>query len=86
MSGELAAPDDVKFKFKFLDPSLATFPHVRFKDIVFSEDKPRVIAENIASSSPITLTDKEFDKVKDHVDLIRETFFNEAGIVDFCTF
>ncbi len=41
LSGELAAPDDVKFKFKFIDPQYATFPHIRFKDIVFSDDKPR---------------------------------------------
>src|ERR1019366_9710536 len=34
LSGELVAPDDVKFKFKFLDPQSAAFPHYRFKDIV----------------------------------------------------
>jgi hypothetical protein len=80
LSGEVAAPDDVKYKFKFLDPQSAAFPHVRFKDIVFSEDKPRVIADGIAAKANGSLSTTEMDRIKDHVDLIRETFFNESGI------
>ncbi|MBA3017474.1 MAG: DUF262 domain-containing HNH endonuclease family protein [Proteobacteria bacterium] len=80
LSGELAAPDDVKFKFKFLDPQYAAYPYIRFKDIVFSDDKPRLIADGIATQANQPLSTTEADKVKDHVDLIRETFFNESGI------
>ncbi len=80
LSGELAAPDDIKFKFKFLDPKSAAFPHYRFKDIVFSDDKHRLIADRIAAQAGRSLSTTEGDKVKDHVDLIRETFFNESGI------
>src|SRR5207244_3216449 len=70
LSGELAAPDDVRYKFKFLDPQTATFPYLRFRDIVFSDDKPRVIADAIAAQAGRTLTTAEQDKIKDHVDLI----------------
>lgn len=80
LSGEVAAPDDVKFTFRFLDPRSAAFPDVCFKEIVYSEDKPRVIAERIADSAGRPLDNHESDKIKDHVDLIRETFFNESGI------
>ncbi len=80
LSAELALPDDVRYKFKFLDPQLAAFPHIRFKDIVFSDDKPRLIADGIAAQAGRTLSTSETDKLKDHVDLIRETFFNESGI------
>jgi hypothetical protein len=80
LSGELAAPDDVRFKFKFLDPQLAAFPYIRFKDIVFSDDRPRLIADRIATLAEHSLSTAETDKIKDHVDLIRETFFNESGI------
>ncbi|MGO8943242.1 MAG: DUF262 domain-containing protein [Syntrophobacteraceae bacterium] len=80
LSGEVAAPDDVKYKFKFLDPQSAAFPHVRFKDIVFSEEKPRVIADGIASQANGSLSPTEVDKVMDHVVLIRETFFNDSGM------
>ena len=80
LSAELALPDDVRYKFKFIDPQLAAFPHIRFKDIVFSDDKPRLIADGIAAQAGRKLSTSETDKLKDHVDLIRETFFNESGI------
>jgi hypothetical protein len=80
LSGALTAPDDVKYKFKFIDPHAAAFPFVRLKDIVFSADKPRVIADGIAARAGRPLHTSEQDKIKDHVDLIRETFFNESGI------
>jgi hypothetical protein len=80
LSGELAAPDDVRYKFKFLDPQTTAFPYIRFKDIVFSDEKPRIIADSIAAQAPRALTPTELDKIKDNVDLIRETFFNESGI------
>lgn len=80
LSGQVAAPDDVRFKFKFLDPKTASFPHTRFKDIVFSNDRPRVIADSIAATAGSALTQAQQDRIKDHVDLIRETFFNESGI------
>jgi len=80
LSGELAAPDDVRYKFKFLDPRAAAFPYIRFKDIVFSDDKPRVIADEITAKGTTPVTTADQDKIKDHVDLIRETFFNESGI------
>jgi hypothetical protein len=80
LSGDLAAPDDVKFKFKFLDPKHAAFPYIRFKDIVFSDEKPRLIADGIVAQAGQPLPTTKADKIKDHVDLIRETFFNESGI------
>lgn len=36
LSGELAAPDDIKYKFEFRDPTLIRFPWIKFKDMVFS--------------------------------------------------
>jgi len=80
LSGELASPDDVRYKFKLLDPQLAAFPNIRFKDIVFSEEKPRLIVDGIIAKAGRTLSRSETDKIADHVALIRETFLNESGI------
>ena len=80
LSGELAAPDDIRYKFKLLNPQMAKFPYSRFKDIVFSDDKPRLIADGIAAQADRALSEAEVYKIKDHVDLIRETFLNESGI------
>lgn len=80
LSGEVSAPDDIKYRFKFLDPKTAAFPHIRFKDIVFSEARPRVISEGIVATAGRDLSQVETDKVADHVNLIREIFLNESGI------
>ena len=80
LSGEPTEPDDVRYEFKFLDQQMARFPHIRLKDIVFSSEKHRVIADGIINQAGQQLTQEEKDKITDHVNLIRETFFNEAGI------
>ncbi len=80
LSGDLAAPDDIKYQFRFLDPKTAAFPHIRFKDIVLSDDSRRQIEERIAQQSPTTLSQAEQDRIRDHVDLILTTFLREDGI------
>lgn len=37
LSGDLAAPDDVKYQFAFIDSAKAKFPWIKFKDLVFSK-------------------------------------------------
>ncbi|MDD5677878.1 MAG: DUF4268 domain-containing protein [Kiritimatiellae bacterium] len=80
LSGELAAPDDVRYKFKFLDPQAAIFPHIRFKDIVFCDDPRREIEERIAAQSTTVLSRTQMDRIRDHVDLILTTFLREDGV------
>lgn len=36
MSGELASPDDIKYRFRFLSPGQANFPWVQLKELVFT--------------------------------------------------
>lgn len=53
LSGEVAAPDDAKYKFAFLDPATAEFPWIKFKHLVFHTADPLTVAEElIASSTP----------------------------------
>jgi uncharacterized protein DUF262/uncharacterized protein DUF1524 len=80
LSGDLAAPDDVRFKFKFLEPTSAAFPYVRLKEIVFNDDRPRLIADGLAAQAGRALSEAELDRIKDHVDLVRETFLSESGL------
>ena len=37
LTGEIAAPDDVKYKFAFRDLANTSFPWIKFKDLVFSD-------------------------------------------------
>src|SRR6267378_3501747 len=59
LSGEVAAPDDVKFKFAFLDASASEFPWIKFKDLVFSDQDPLSAAEDLISMAGRELTPEE---------------------------
>lgn len=80
LSGELAAPDDIKYKFKFIASSEARFPLVNFKKLVHSTDRIREIQDDMASLAGRSLDVAELNKIQDHVELVRRTFTSEEAI------
>jgi hypothetical protein len=80
LSGEVAAPDDVKFKFAFLEKDKAAFPWLKFKDIVFSKQDMLTLAQDIMSKAGLTLTDAEKQKVSKHVALVFKAFHSDDGV------
>lgn len=80
LSGENSAPDDVKYKFYFLDPKTASFPWIKFKDLVFSDDDPLSAAEKIISRADSELTPDERRKISRHVGIVFKTFHSDEGI------
>lgn len=80
LSGEVAAPDDVKFHFVFLDPKKAEFPHIKFKDLVFSDKDPVSAALDLIGKAGRELTETERGKVSRHVGLIFKAFHSDDGI------
>ena len=80
LSGELAAPDDVKYKFKFLDSATAEFPWVKFKDLIFTSLKKREVSDGLKASAGRALTAPEADKINDHLELIDRTFKIEEAV------
>jgi hypothetical protein len=74
LSGEVAAPDDVKYKFEFLESAKATFPWVKFKDLIFTSRKKREVLDTIKAARPQVLTDVQENKLEDHLDLVDRTF------------
>lgn len=80
LSGDLAAPDDVKYKFAFLDPKVAQFPWVKMKELVFTKADPLTLAEAVLQSAGRVLTDEEKHKVSRHVGLVFQLFLSEDGI------
>ena len=80
LTGEVAAPDDVKYSFAFLDAETATFPWIKFKDLVFSTKTSLVLAQQIIRGAGRELTDVEQNKVSEHVALIFKTFHSDDGI------
>src|SRR5208337_2158806 len=80
LSGEVAAPDDVKYRFKFLDPTDAAFPWVKFKDLVFTTQKKREVLAALKTTAGRVLTDLELNKLADHLDLIDQTFKTDEAV------
>ena len=81
LSGGASAPDDIKYKFDFLNSAEARFPYLKFKEIVFSNDDPVTAAETIIENAGRQLSTDERKKVSRHVGLVFKTFHSEEGIV-----
>ena len=80
LSGEVSAPDDVKFEFAFLDSKKASFPWIKFKDIIFSELRSNRQTERIIKEAPRKLTADEEDRISDIVSTSLQTFLTDDGI------
>ena len=80
LSGEVAAPDDVKFRFAFLEKDKAAFPWLKFKEIVFSKQDMLTLAQDIMSKAGRALTDTEKQKVSKHVALVFKAFHSDDGV------
>ena len=80
LSGEVAAPDDVKYRFAFLDSATAKFPWVKFKDLVFTSRKKGNVSEELKTNAGRVLTSTEIGKLNDHLDLIDRTFKMDEAV------
>lgn len=82
LSGDLKAPDDIKYEFKFKDPKTTAFPWIKFKSLVLT-DKRRSELENeiIKSVNGETISDSETKRIEDNIDLIREVFCTQDNIL-----
>lgn len=80
LSGEVAAPDDVKYRFAFHESLTATFPWMKFKDLVFSSKTSLVLAQQIIREAGRELGESEQNKVSENIALIFKTFHSDDGI------
>jgi Protein of unknown function DUF262/Protein of unknown function (DUF1524) len=77
LSGQSSAPDDIKFKFKFMLGSEASFPWINFKKLVYSTARSREIEDDLKSAAGREITVQEQDKIRDHIELVRRTFTSD---------
>jgi hypothetical protein len=80
LSGEIAAPDDVKYKFAFLEPGKAAFPWIKFKDLVFHTADPLTAAEEMIEKADRELSKEKRRKISHHVGVVFKTFHSDDGI------
>ena len=80
LSGEISAPDDIKYKFKFLTSEAILFPQIRFKDLVASNKKHHALLDDLKLAAGREFTDLEKSKIGDHLELIDRTFKIDSAI------
>jgi len=80
LSGEIAAPDDVKFSFEFREPHNAHFPWIKFRDIVFNTNDPVTAGLEMINRANRELSADERSKISRHVGIVFKTFHFDDGI------
>ncbi|MBF4483171.1 DUF262 domain-containing protein [Dehalococcoides mccartyi] len=80
LSGDLSAPDEIKYKFKFCYAAEIMFPWVKFKDLIFTTKKKREMLDNLKTSAGRPLSEKEQNKLDDHLDIIDRTFKMDEAV------
>lgn len=81
LSGVMSAPEDIRYRFGFRDLANATWPWVKFKDIVFQNNKlPGEIAEALIQLAPSPISDSDRRVVGRNVERARQEFVNDDNI------
>ena len=81
LSGELVSPEDIRYRFSFLEKSHAAWPWVRFKDIVFVTSKlDTQIAKEIKALAPATLSTEDAEKIETNIGRARQEFVNNDNL------
>lgn len=80
LSGDPVSPEEMRYEFKFLDSSKATFPFYKFHEIVFSNERPNKLADRLCSLAPAALDANAKDLIKDNIESVNETFIKNEVI------
>ncbi|GAH81995.1 unnamed protein product, partial [marine sediment metagenome] len=81
LSGDLVVPEDIRYKFKFLNSSNTRFPWIKFKDIVFSYEQYDEIAESIIENADIGINKKEKTKIRKNIACVIKYFCTDESLV-----
>lgn len=81
LSGDLVAPEDIRYKFKFIENSEIKTPWFKLKDIVFSKKEYDEISESIKAKFDTDLSDTEKKKITRIVAKLTRIFGTEENLV-----
>lgn len=80
-SGQLTAPEDIRYRFAFKDTTAGTWPWVLFKDIVFQTNKLDLqIAKSLVDVAGVKLNEADWTAVQLNVARARQEFVNGDNI------
>ena len=81
LSGDLTQPDDIRYKFKFMEKEKVKFPWIKFKDIVFSNGEYDEISERLIDKSGTDLTREQERRVRRNVSKIIRIFTSDETLI-----
>ncbi|MCM3322260.1 GmrSD restriction endonuclease domain-containing protein [Cytobacillus kochii] len=81
LSGDLTQPDDIRYKFKFMEKEKGNFPWIKFKDIVFSNGEYDEISERLIDKSGTDLTREQERRVRRNVSKIIRIFTSDETLI-----
>ncbi|MEO1186138.1 MAG: DUF262 domain-containing protein, partial [Cyanobacteria bacterium J06636_27] len=67
LSGDLVAPEDIRYQFRFINSDSAKFPWIKFKEIVFNYESYDEIADNIIEDSEAELTKEDKKRIRRNI-------------------
>lgn len=81
LSGDLVAPEDIRYRFEFRDTAKGVWPWVRFKDIISIHNKLDMeIAEDIERRVPVPLSADDRKRLHTNVARARQEFVHDDNI------
>lgn len=80
LSGDLVAPEDIRFQFEFRSSSETSLPWIKFKEIVATTSKTsRQIAKDIVQKIP-DLTNEQEERIYDNIERIVKEFVTDENV------
>lgn len=81
LSGQKAAPEDIRYRFSFKEKAQVGWPWVRFKDIVFQTNKLDVqIARDVRKAAPDALSEADEEQLLLNIARARQEFVNDDNL------
>jgi hypothetical protein len=84
LSGEARLPEDIRYRFRFMDAATAQWPWVRFKDLVSELSRgrnlPTDIARQVCARSPQPLDEDQSRRVERNVSRAQQEFITDENI------
>lgn len=80
LSGDLKAPDDRRYEFKFLLTNPG-FPWIKFSTIVFPDKRNKEFKQEIFVIAGRTITNTEDDRIEENIELVRNVFCLQENIL-----
>lgn len=81
LSGELKAPEDMKYEFSFKLDSAVGFPWIKFKNLIFTDKLNSEIKSEIILQSNNPVSEANEKKIERNVEIIRKVFCTDENLI-----